>query len=300
MRLAIKTLFPNVSRATSTLLVMVLAACASAPAVSPIEQRLSGDTIALLGEVHDNEQGHNSRLLLLARAIDAGWRPAIVMEQFDIGRQADIDRARRQAPEDAQHVIDLAAPVNSGWDWTDYKPVISLALHFQLPLLAGNLPNADTNRIVKGGYAAVFDEQRIAELGLAKPIDPIWQAAQNSEIDSGHCGMLPAAMWPVMARAQFARDAVMAEVLRANASHGAVLIAGNGHARRDIGVARWFTPEEQARTVAIGYLETEASSSTAPVAAPAALEKAFDAIVALPPAARADPCEAFAKHQGMR
>jgi len=257
-------------------------ACATDPSMPPFQ----GTTLALLGEVHDNPAGHRERLALLTRALDAGWRPLIAMEQFDIDRQADIDRARREAPRDAQHVIDLAAPARSGWDWSLYRPVIELALRYDLPLRAANLSGADTGKVVRGGYASVFDAQRIDALGLAQPIEPLLQAAQEREIDAGHCGMLPARMWPAMARAQFARDAVMAQVLRESGPNGAVLIAGNGHVRRDTGVARWLGPDDRARIVAIGFVE-------APVAADFAA--AFDRVVPVPAAPRADPCEAFAK-----
>ncbi len=274
-----------------------MGACATAPELPP----LRGATLALLGEVHDNPAGHRERLALLTQAIDAGWRPVIAMEQFDTDRQADIDRARREAPRDAQHVIDLAAPARSGWDWAFYRPVIELALRYDLPLRAANLSAADTGKVVRGGYASVFDAARLAALGLAEAVDPAMQAAQEREIDAGHCGMLPAPMWPVMARAQFARDAVMAQVLReagangasrangasgAGGAGGAVLIAGNGHVRRDIGVARWLGADERARLVVIGFVEAPVSPEFA---------AAFDRVVPVPAAPRADPCEAFAK-----
>ena len=280
----------------------VSCACAGLPSVPAYVAPLAGNTIALLGEVHDNRQGHAERLTLLRSAIKAGWRPVIVMEQFDTDRQADIDRARREAPRDAQHVIDLAAPTRSGWDWDFYRPVIELALQYDLPLRAANLPDADTSKVVRGGYAGVFDAQRLASLSLTQAIEPAWQAAQEREIDTGHCGMLPVAMWPAMARAQFARDAVMASVLRDAGAAGTVLIAGNGHVRRDIGVARWLAPAEQARVVAIGFLE--GPSAIEPGAALGAgsgtgsgnhAAGAFDSVVRVPPAARADPCEAFGK-----
>ena len=263
----------------------LLYACATE---SPLPA-LRGTALALLGEVHDNPAGHRERLALLTRAVGAGWRPVIAMEQFDTDRQADIDRARREAPRDAQHVIDLAAPARSGWDWALYRPVIELALRYDLPLRAANLSGADTSKVVRAGYASVFDAARLAALGLAEAIEPSTQAAQEREIDAGHCGMLPAPMWPAMARAQFARDAVMAQVLReagANGASGAVLIAGNGHVRRDIGVARWLAPAEQARVVAIGFVEAPVSPAFA---------AAFDRVVPMPAAPRADPCEAFAK-----
>ncbi len=262
-----------------------MGACATAPEMPP----LRGATLALLGEVHDNPAGHRERLALLTQAIDAGWRPVIAMEQFDTARQADIDRARREAPRDAQHVIDLAAPARSGWDWALYLPVIELALRYDLPLRAANLSGAETGKVVRGGYASVFDAAQLAALGLAQPIEPSTQAAQEREIDAGHCGMLPAPMWPAMARAQFARDAVMAQVLRdagATGATGAVLIAGNGHVRRDIGVVRWLTADERARVVAIGFVEAPVSPE---------LAAAFDHVVPVPAAPRDDPCEAFAK-----
>lgn len=262
-----------------------LAGCAAfAPPPIAQEARLRGDTIALLGEIHDNAEAHRLRLAMLRRALAAGWRPAIAMEQFDIERQADIDRARREAPRDAQHVIDLAAPARGGWEWALYRPVIALALEYELPLLAANLSGADTGKIVRSGYADVFGADRLAALGLDRPVAPDWQAAQEREIDAGHCGMLAAAMWPAMARAQFARDAVMADLLRQHADRGIVLIAGNGHVRRDIGVPRRLGVADARRVLAIAFLETDEST---------ALAAAYDAVVRVPAAPRADPCAAL-------
>ena len=271
-------------RGLGMLAATLLAGCAIFPARQGTDTGLSGDTIALLGEVHDNPHGHRERLDLLTRAVAAGWRPAIAMEQFDTERQADIDRARREAPHDVQHVIDVATPARSNWDWAQYRPVIALALAYDLPLLAANLSGAQTTKVVRGGYASAFGADQLAALGLAQPIDAAWQAAQESEIDAGHCGMLPASVWPAMARAQLARDAVMASVLRGQGANGIVLLAGNGHVRRDIGVARWLTPGEQARVVAIGVLEFPG---------PNLPDAAFDAVMRVPPAPRDDPCEAF-------
>ncbi len=108
--------------------------------------------------------------------------------------------------------------------------------------------------------------------------------SQEKEIDIGHCHKLPPDDWPAMARAQLARDAVMAEVLRDHSSEGVVLLAGNGHARRDIGVARWFDPATLERVLAVGFVERDSDDPPA---------SAFDATVTVDPAARADPCASF-------
>ena len=263
-----------------------LIGCAAAPPPADAwESRLGGDTVLLLGEVHDNAEQHRLRLAALQRAFAAGWRPAIAMEQFDRDRQDEIDRARRERPGDARHVIDRAAVpakvAGTGWNWDFYRPFVALALRYDVPLVAANLSNADTTRIVKDGYAAVFDGPTLAALGLDRPIDAAWQAAQEQEIDVGHCGALPASLWPRMARAQFARDAVMARLLLAHADRGVVLLAGNGHVRRDLGVPRWL-PLGPRRLVSIGFLE---DGDEAP--------RAFDAVVRTARARRDDPCAAF-------
>ena len=264
-----------------SLLAVLLGACATAPPRASWEARLRGDAVVLLGEVHDNAGQHRLRLAALQRAIDAGWRPAIVMEQFDRERQPDIDRARSEWPLDAGHVIELAGA--SGWNWDFYRPVVELALRNGLPLVAGDLSNADTTKIVRGGVAAVFDGAGVAALGLDRTIEPGWQSAQEHEIDLGHCHALPATLWPRMARAQFARDAVLARAVADHAEHGVVLLAGNGHVRRDVGVPRWLALDP-GRVLSVAFLE-EGDDAT-PVAA-------FDGVVRTARAERSDPCAAF-------
>lgn len=267
-------------------LAAVLAACAAVPPPA-WQQQLRGDTLLLLGEVHDNGEQHRLRVAALRRAVAAGWRPAIVMEQFDREQQPAIERARRERPGDAGHVIEAATGASAagpgGWDWALYRPFVALALEYRLPLVAANLSNADTARIVRGGLGSVFSAAELASLGLDRPVADEWQAAQEREIDRGHCGALPRAVWPRMAAAQFARDAVMARALLDHPASGAVLIAGNGHARRDLGVPRWLGSAAE-RAVSVGYLEV--GDETPPAST-------FDAVVRTPAAARADPCAAF-------
>ncbi len=210
------------------------------------------------------------------------------MEQFDRERQADIERARRERPRDARHVIDLATPAKGtrggNWNWDYYRPFVELALEYDVPLVAANLSTADANKVVREGYAAVFDAASMKALGLGAVIAPEWQAAQEREIDIGHCKALPPSTLPAMARGQLARDAVMAAILGGHALHGVVLIAGNGHVRRDIGVPRWLSPAQRTRVLTVGFLESDISP---------ALETAFDAVVRTAATERPDPCIAF-------
>src|SRR6516162_3110157 len=127
----------------------------------PWEDRLRGDAIVLLGEVHDNPVQHGLRLEVLRRVFEAGWRPAIAMEQFDREHQGDIERARMERPLDANYLIEKAATDHGksadGWNWEYYRPYVALALQYNVPLLAADLSRSDAQKIVEHGYPAVFD-----------------------------------------------------------------------------------------------------------------------------------------------
>ncbi len=261
-----------------------VAGCATSSSdASPWEARLRGDTVALLGEIHDNAEHHERRLAVLRRALRRGWRPAVAMEQFDGDRQADIERARRERPGDAGHLIAQSTSQPGGWDWSLYRPVVQLVLDHDLPLLAANLPRREAMRLVREDFAVALGVDGARALGLDGAVDAAWLDAHRREVEKGHCGAMPVSMLAGMARAQLARDAHMASVVQAHARRGAVLLAGNGHVRRDIGVPRWLARGMAPHRVwSVGFLERSSAD------APAGM---FDAVVVTADAARAeDPC----------
>ncbi len=256
---------------------LLLAGCATQPSAETVGAAFAGKQYVLLGEVHDNAEGQRQRFDALARAIEQGWRPAIAMEQFDREHQPDIERARRERPRDADYLIEQAG--TKGWLWPQYKPVVELALRHDLPLIAANLSRADAAKIMRSGIESLFNQPERATLGLGKPIPADISATQTAVLERGHCGNFPAAMLPGMLNAQAARDAIMAASLKPYAKRGAVLIAGNGHVREDIGVARWLDAAPDA-VFTVGYLEAGATDGEGP----------FDRIITVRPATRPDPC----------
>jgi uncharacterized iron-regulated protein len=277
--------------ALAALLAALCCAAGTEPASFPWEDRLRGDAIVLLGEVHDNPVQHGLRLEVLRRAFEAGWRPAIAMEQLDREHQVDIERARMERPLDAYHLIEKAATEHgksiNGWNWEYYRPYVALALQYGVPLLAANLSRHDAQKIIELGYSAVFDDSMEHLLGLDRQ-RPALQVVQENEIDVGHCHALPRELLPAMARTQLARDAVMAGVLREHGARGVVLLAGDGHARRDIGVPTWFDPATLARVFAVGFLERDD---------PAPPASAFDAVVTTDAVPRPDHCATLRRRE---
>ena len=234
--------------------------------------------VLLLGEVHDNAAGHKLRYELLRQRVEAGWRPAIVMEQFDRENQDVLSKAQKGCL-DAQCVIRVVG--GPRWNWQLYYPVIQLALTYQLPLIAGNLSRADAARAVRDGVTATFDPQSIRDYRLDQPLPADVRGAQQTEIVAGHCNMLPEMMVEGMVNAQVSRDIWMAKIVRDQQPRDVVLIAGNGHVRKDIGVARWINAVAPALTVrSEGYVEGKADSGR------------YDASYTVAPQPRPDPCAA--------
>lgn len=262
---------------------LAFACTVAIPALARISPGAPADRapeIQLLGEVHDNAAGHAARVDLLRVRLEAGWRPAIAMEQFDTNQQPALDAAMVAcADADADCVLARIAPERSGWTWAYYKPVIALALQYHLPLYAANLSRGDATKVVKDGFAAALPAETIARYALEHlPADLL--AAQENEIRDGHCGMLPETMVPAMARAQIARDVMMAETLRQHAGNGIVLIAGNGHTRNDIAIAYWLRRDGLA-VHTVGYLEPDAQGSH------------YDEVHRIPKTERPNPCAQF-------
>jgi uncharacterized iron-regulated protein len=233
--------------------------------------------IVLLGETHDNARHHEIQRQALQAMLDSGARPALLMEQFDRERQGDIDRALAAGADVAgliaagSGLAPGAAQSSSQWQWRFYEPLIALALRYRLPVVAANVSRADARKIIADGLAAHDFDARV-------PTDV--ETSHAADIERSHCGLINAAMARRMAAAQIARDQFMARVVQLHAARGAVLIAGAGHTRRDVGVPRWLPAAERARTEAIGLLEDGAVN----------LAGAFDRVIVTPPQPRADPC----------
>lgn len=252
---------------------VIVAACAARSLPSrTLAAFVAERPIVLLGEVHDNAEQHTLRLEALRSLLRGGARPALLFEQFDRERQPDIERVRERSG-DADAVIEAGAPSKAGWNWVYYKPFIALALTYNLPIAAANVSRADARRIVEQGLAAH---------GFDAAIPPDIERAQTAAVASGHCGAIDESAARRLAVAQIARDQFMARLLAAHAARGAVLLAGNGHVRSDIGVPRWLAPDLRERSLSIGLLEEVDAH-----------RGIYNRVLVTPAQSREDPCAAL-------
>ncbi len=276
------------ARPLRALVATALAACAAQPLPDPdlsaeaLAAQLQRRPVVLLGEIHDNAAQHAVRAQALARVLQNGLRPALAFEQFDRELQADIDRVLSQAPaEGVDRAAELVALGGRGWDWNLYRPYLQLALQYRLPIVAADLSRADAMRVSKEGFGAVFDAAAQHQLGLdALPQGLL--AAQQQAVERGHCHQMPAQMLPALARAQIARDATLAQAIEPYLQRGVILLTGNGHVRRDIGVPYFLPAAQRERVLSIALVERDSSDEVA--------AGAYDVIFLTPVQVRKDPC----------
>lgn len=275
--------FRSARIALAGLLPLLAGACATSSAADGSQNVVDASPrLLLLGEVHDNAEGHRLRLEQLQRMANGGADMAIAMEQFDRERQADLDAAVARCS-DAACVIAAAAPANAGWNWDFYAPVIQLALDHDVPLIAANLSRADAAKVMRDGFAAL--PERVHAAHLERPLPQGVLAAQVEAVRIGHCGLLPETLLEPMARAQIARDVVMADAMLGALQHHqqVVLLAGNGHVDRRIGVPFWLDGSGE-RWQVTGFVEQRGDEVAS------AQASAYDRVHHVAPVDRGDPC----------
>jgi uncharacterized iron-regulated protein len=202
-----------------------LAGCATGAAVpapwpQAIQPLLPADLL-LLGERHDAPQHQALQQQAVAWLADRGLLAALVLEMAEQGRST-----QGLPPSADEATVQAALGWNEDlWPWQQYGPVAMAAVRSGAPVLGGNLPR---------------NELRTAQTDftLDALLAPEGVERQRQAVREGHCGLLPEARVPGMARIQVARDLRMAQTAAAAHRPGKVvlLVAGAAHVQRSVGV----------------------------------------------------------------
>jgi uncharacterized iron-regulated protein len=265
-------------------------------AMPPLVDRLKRAHFRLLGEVHDNPDVHALQAQLLQSIGAAGLKPLVAFEQFDLEHAEALKERLARGDGTVEDIADAVRFDRKGWNWDFYRPLVAAALRYGMPLRAANLSRSAATKVAKQGFAAL-EPSRLAALKL----EPVWSAERERVLDEiiadGHCGALPASVVPRMAAAQRVRDATMAEALLDAPADGAVLIAGNGHVRRDLAVPLYLAAARPDLSVcAIGILEVEAGMNEPERYLESVGPKPpYDYVCFVPRTERPDPCAGFTK-----
>ena len=215
--------------------------------LAPLLRRQPYPRLLLLGEQHDAPQHQQLQLEIVRSLLRQGRLGALTLEMAESGRSTTgLDKTAGETA-----VQQALAWNDAGWPWVRYAPAIMAAVREGIPVMGANLPRNQQRDAMKNEAL----DARLTSASLQK---------QLKNIDDGHCGMLAPAQLAPMARIQIARDLAMAGTLtqtlqrlpppdteqRAGPPQLVVLIAGNAHVERELGVPRHLPPAIPSRSIA--------------------------------------------------
>ena len=238
--------------------VALLGACAHPPPthVSTLLERVMPVQVLLLGEQHDAPEHQALQRDVVQTLAARGQLGALVMEMAEQGHQTAglPTNASEARVREALNWTD-----QGGWPWPVYSAVVMAAVRAGVPVLGGDLPRSQMSTAM----ATDALEGRIGSAVLQE---------QRQGIREGHCDLLPESQIAPMTRIQLARDDTMARtvaaaVAKAGAGKTVVLVAGNGHVRRDLGVPLYL-PKELAYRVVMAQAGTSRTVPPADVVWP--------------------------------
>ncbi len=188
----------------------------------------------LLGEAHDNPDHHQIQAAIIDALADKDHRPSVVFEQVPQRLASEVTRYDLKIDPNLENFGRRLEWEDRGWyEWKIYQPIAMAAAQNQLAMFAGNLDRELTRAISKSGLKALTGEQ-VESFALDKPLPPVNAKELTEELEQSHCGMMPERALPAMTNVQRARDGSMAQaMIKADQGFGSILIAGNGHVRKD-------------------------------------------------------------------
>ncbi len=179
----------------------------------------------LIGERHDNPDHHILQGRIVAQLL-AVQKRAIAFEMLD-----EDDPPNLSALSTANAISEATGWADSGWPPFDlYKPIFDAALAGGAPIIAAHPRRA---RIRAYAMAPVKEGQN--ETPPASYLSDENRAILEEDIRVSHCNYAPPKMVKAMVKVQSFKDEWMSQQLRTTGQK-AILIAGNGHVRKDYGI----------------------------------------------------------------
>jgi len=206
----------------------------------------------LLGEKHDNPDHHLLQLMVLNHLIEQMRVANVAFEMMDSDDQAALDQISQHNLTTLEDLKAYLGWDEEGWNWEFYGPLVLTLAQAKIPLSAANITDATMSQ--------VYGEETSSE--RASILDEIGLQQLYVDIDESHCGLLPESQFPAMVRVQQARDYNMANNMAIpELENLSVLVAGNYHVRRDVGVPNYLLAREshlrREDIVVLSFMEVE-------------------------------------------
>lgn len=221
---------------------------------SQLFERIADAGYILLGENHDNISHHRNQALVIEFLATTHRSVSVAFEMIDDNQYKFIKGSQFTT---AHELIDLLNHFDTGWEYENYyKPVFDSVIRSGFIISPANIDSNRLMNIVMQESADVPAET--ARILSSTPLTPEIELEMQKDIIESHCDMLDAEQALPMVQAQRIRDATIAASLLNSKSDLRLLIAGNGHVRRDSGVPRYLLAQDRtAVIVTVGMFEVD-------------------------------------------
>ncbi len=261
-----------------------------------LAERLARHAVILLGELHDNRHHHQARAELIesiSQARQALEPLNLVVEQLPVG--GSVLPGEQVAETRLLEQLRQAGFQEKAWAWPMHEPIFRAALTQGMAVHGGNLVRGQSMQLFRQGEPAL--PEKLQGLLAKAPLATSSLQTLNKALVDGHCGQLPETVVEPMRLVQRATD--LALLVTAAEHAPSVVIAGNGHVRKDFGMPTLLPALPTIFTlVAVGFIEAEtAADKPMPKELPDAIDRSdwamYDYVWVTPAAQREDPCKGF-------
>lgn len=251
----------------------------------------------LLGEKHDNVDHHRLQGWVVAQRFAEVPCSAAIFEMLDDNQQPALDAFLRspQAQRDADTLSAMVQWSRSGWpEFTLYAPVFQAVLDHCQTLRPGSFPK-ERSMDFAHLFADALPPGFAARAALEAELPQAQQQQLRQEMRASHCNMLPDSMLDGMVFIQRVRDARLATSILRQDYPNVIVIAGNGHVRRDRGVPRYMKSISGWDSAVVSFQEVVQGAATiaAHIEASGEASLPYDYVWFTAGSDDGDPCEQF-------
>jgi uncharacterized iron-regulated protein len=242
--------------------------------VEELIEKLNRANYTLLGEFHDNASHHQLRGDLILRLNQS--KQTVVVEYLLAGKEVQFSGSTLES-------LHTAGFNSKAWSWSIYGPLFEQLRMSQRPIVGSNLDRSISKAIFSGEPNPI--PSSLKEDYQKSPLLAPAMSALEQDLIEGHCGKLPPAYLKPMMLVQRLTDISMARVLLERSS--GILLAGNGHIRKDYGVPqvlKAIAPHQS--VVNVAFTEDDGLDSKAI----ANYRDRYDYVWLTKPIERKDPC----------
>lgn len=242
--------------------------------VEELIEKLKRANYILLGEFHDNASHHQLRGDLILRLNQS--KQTVVVEYLLAGKEVQFSGSTLES-------LHTAGFNSKAWPWLIYGPLFEQLRISQRPIVGSNLDRSISKAIFSGENNPIPSSLKVdyQKSSLSAPA----MAALEQDLIEGHCGKLPPAYLKPMMLVQRLTDISMARVLLERSS--GILLAGNGHIRKDYGVPQVLKAVAPHQSVVnIAFTEDDGLDSKTV----ASYRDRYDYVWLTKPIERKDPC----------